>query len=444
MKKRFKVLSILLIFTMVVSIFAACGANDENSNESSSEGSVEGEVDSGEEYTIHYLTAKSKEEGAVKAIEKVAAMYKEENPHFNFEVESIADRTAYLQKLKILASSDELPEMFDSDADSFFQELANAGQVADVDKLYEDLDIVDTIYENARNYQRMENDFLGLICWQANTEYFWYNKTCFENAGITETPKTFEEFFEVCEKLKSADTTPIALAGADSWPLLRYIAMIPFRETGNTYIQKAIKGEESFGSETGIEAAEFIVELAPYFQTGWNTADMATAVGLVTSGEAAIVYDGTWELPMFLNEDKTVKEDIGYFTLPTVGANDVTTMSDYWAHAGIGTAIRADAMDDNMMDFMKFVFENYADISLYDFDILPGMKTTVRDNTPAIYEELMENYSGVKDFAVCWDVVIDSASNEVLVRETPNLAAGNITPEEWASRMDEAIKQNVN
>lgn len=435
MKKKFRVLSILLVLTMVVGVFAACGKEEKNDGGTKSA--------EGEEFTIHYLTAKSKEEGAVKAIEKVAAMYKEENPNFNFEIESIADRTAYLQKLKILASSDELPEMFDSDADSFFQELANDGQVADIDKLYTDLGVTDQIYENARNYQRMDNDFLGLICWQANTEYFWYNKTCFEKAGIKETPKTFDEFFEVCEKLKAADTTPIALAGAESWPLLRYFAMKPFRETGNEYIKKAIKGEESFGAETGIEAAKFVADLAPYFQTGWNTADMATTVGLVTSGEAAMVYDGTWELPMFLNEDKTMKEDIGYFTLPSVSADDVAPPLDYWAHAGIGTAVRADAMDENMMDFMKFVFENYADISLYEFDTLPGMMATEREDMPEIYGELMENYSAVKDFAVCWDVVIDSASNEVLVRESPNLAAGNITPEEWASRMDEAIKQNV-
>ena len=47
----------------------------------------------------------------------------------------------------------------------------------------------------AKDYQRLPDGFLGLISWQANTEYFWYYKPAFEAAGITETPKTFDEFF---------------------------------------------------------------------------------------------------------------------------------------------------------------------------------------------------------------------------------------------------------
>lgn len=43
-----------------------------------------------------------------------------------------------------------------------------------------------------------------------------YNKKAFTKAGISEVPKTFDEFIEDCEKLKSAGITPIALKN-DSW-----------------------------------------------------------------------------------------------------------------------------------------------------------------------------------------------------------------------------------
>lgn len=439
MKKRVKVLSLLLSAVMLTGVFAGCGSGGNNSGSDTA-----AESDSGEGLSIHYLTSRSMEEGAVKAITKVAEMYKEENPDFNFEVESIADRTSYLQKLKILASSDELPEMFDSDADTFFQSLVDDGQIADIDALYDELGVTDKIYDNAKDYQRLSDGFLGLICWQANTEYFWYNKTDFEKAGITETPKTFEELLDVCEKLKAAGITPISVAGGLTWPPLRFLAFIPFRETGNDFIEQARVGDASFGDQPGMDAANFMVQIAQYFQPGWNTADSATAVGLVTSGEAAMTYDGTWQLPYFVDENKELREDIGYFTLPTLGENDATAPTDYWAHSGIGTAIRKDAMTDEMKDFLDFVFEHYADISLYDYDTLPSFKVEDTSQMSDLYKELMDNYSNVKTYGYCWDVRIDSASNEVLGRETPNLALGNITPEEWAKRMDDAVSQNVN
>ena len=46
----------------------------------------------------------------------------------------------------------------------------------------------------------------------------------------------------------------------------------------------------------------------------------------------------------------------------------------------------------------------------------------------------------MKDYAKCWDVVIDSALVEPLEKETVILALGQETPEEWAANMDEYIK----
>ena len=65
------------------------------------------------------------------------------------------------------------------------------------------------------------------------------------------------------------------------------------------------------------------------------------------------------------------------------------------------------------------------------------------DDLSDLYQEMLDNFGNVNTYAYCWDVRIDAASNEVLGRETPNLALGSITPEEWAAALDEAVKQNV-
>ena len=46
---------------------------------------------------------------------------------------------------------------------------------------------------------------------------FWYNKQMFNDAGVT-PPETFDEFLDVCKKLKEVGHTPIAVCGVDGWP----------------------------------------------------------------------------------------------------------------------------------------------------------------------------------------------------------------------------------
>lgn len=449
MKRKGRLCALVLTMALACTGFSACSSNGGGESsasvpESGSSAPESSGTDASDEaLSIHYLTARGANEGTIQSLQKIADEYQETHPKFNYEVEIISDRSSYLQKLRILASSDELPEWFDSDADSFYAELVGKDAVADIGALYDELGVADDFYTVAKDYQRLSDGFLGLISWQANTEYFWYNKTVFEAAGVTETPKTFDEFFAACDKIKAAGTTPVAMAGGDTWPLLRWAAFVPFRTAGNDFIEKARVGEESFGSETGMEAADFVQKAAGYFQEGWSTADSATCVNLVTTGQAAIIYDGTWQLPYFVDDNMELKEDIGYFPLPSVSDKDVTSASDYWAHAGIGTAVRKDAMTDEMKNYFSFLFGKYADVCMYDYNTVPSMKPTIRDDLSDLYQEMLDNFENVNTYAYCWDVRIDAASNEVLGRETPNLALGSITPAEWAAALDEAVEQNV-
>ena len=57
-----------------------------------------------------------------------------------------------------------------------------------------------------------------------------------------------------------------------------------------------------------------------------------------------------------------------------------------------------------------------------------------------VYQQIIEDVSNVKEYAKCWDVVIDSALVEPLEKETVILALGQETPEEWAANMDEYVK----
>ena len=395
------------------------------------------------ELNINWLSSRSASESAILAIQDIAKQYQEENPDldFNFEIENISDHTAYLQKLKILAASDELPEWFDSDPDTWFADIVADGKAYSFEDLYKELGMYDQIFPISKEYARLSDGSLNLMTLQCNTEYFFYNKDLFEQAGITEAPKTFDELLADCKLLQDQEIIPIAM-GAD-WPILRYIAQVPFRLTGNEYIENAVSGEGSFGEEAGLKGAQFMQDIAQYFQEGWSSADYDTMIDLFASGQAAIMYNGTWALDQadMIGEDENIKDNIGYFTMPTYSDADVTTATDFFANSGIGTAIRTDAVDDEMKAWMKYLLEHYADASL-SYNQLPSVMPDeeTMQSLPKVYQQIIEDVSNVKEYAKCWDVVIDSALVEPLEKETVILALGQETPEEWAANMDEYVK----
>lgn len=395
------------------------------------------------ELNINWLSSRSASEATILAIQDIAKQYQEENPDldFNFEIENISDHTAYLQKLKILAASDELPEWFDSDPDTWFADIVADGKAYSFEDLYKELGMYDQIFPISKEYARLSDGSLNLMTLQCNTEYFFYNKDLFEQAGITEAPKTFDELLADCKLLQDQEIIPIAM-GAD-WPILRYIAQVPFRLTGNEYIENAVSGEGSFGEEAGLKGAQFMQDIAQYFQEGWSSADYDTMIDLFASGQAAIMYNGTWALEQadMIGEDGNIKDNIGYFTMPTYSDADVTTATDFFANSGIGTAIRTDAVDDEMKAWIKYLLEHFADASL-SYDQLPSVMPDeeTMQSLPKVYQQIIEDVSNVKEYAKCWDVVIDSALVEPLEKETVILALGQETPEEWAANMDEYVK----
>lgn len=395
------------------------------------------------ELNINWLSSRSASEATILAIQDIAKQYQEENPDldFNFEIENISDHTAYLQKLKILAASDELPEWFDSDPDTWFADIVADGKAYSFEDLYKELGMYDQIFPISKEYARLSDGSLNLMTLQCNTEYFFYNKDLFEQAGITEAPKTFDELLADCKLLQDQEIIPIAM-GAD-WPILRYIAQVPFRLTGNEYIENAVSGEGSFGEEAGLKGAQFIQDIAQYFQEGWSSADYDTMIDLFASGQAAIMYNGTWALDQadMIGEDGNIKDNMGYFTMPTYSDADVTTATDFFANSGIGTAIRTDAVDDEMKAWIKYLLEHFADASL-SYDQLPSVMPDeeTMQSLPKVYQQIIEDVSNVKEYAKCWDVVIDSALVEPLEKETVILALGQETPEEWAANMDEYVK----
>jgi raffinose/stachyose/melibiose transport system substrate-binding protein len=391
--------------------------------------------------TYHWLTVRGPNAPVAKTMLDLVAEFQKTHPDFNIELESVADRPAYLQKVKILATSGELPELFDADAEPYYEDIVKAGLVANVGEILDELGITEKFIPFALDYERFDDGSLWLLPFEANVEYFYYHKDLFEQAGV-EPPKTIDEFLATCTAIGKADITPISVAGKEGWPLYRYLSMPSWRRMGNEFLDKLKVGEIEMTSEVGIEDATFFQQLgANCFQEGFTSTDYTTALDLFMTKRAAIYYVGTWELHSLLDETGKLKDDIAYFKMPIIDANDATKPEDFYAHSGIGTAIRADAATDELKEFLAFASDRFAEISHKQYGGLSSFKMTDTSDLGEAYQNVFADMAAVQQYAKVWDVKLDAGTVDTLLRQSQLLGLGQVTPEQFATEVDTSIQQ---
>jgi raffinose/stachyose/melibiose transport system substrate-binding protein len=289
-------------------------------------------------------------------------------------------------------------------------------------------------------YPTWDDGSNNLITLNANAEYFFYNKALFTEAGV-KPPQTLDELLGTCDQLTDKGITPIAINGKDLWPYYRYLGMPAFRATGNQFLDDLKTGKASMTDPVGIESATFLQDVGRCFQDGFSNTDYTTAINLFTSGKAAMVYDGTWELPSFTDKDGNLKKDIGYFKKPTKGADDVAPPTDFYANSGIGTAILKKSLNPELKDFLAYFFAHYAETAFYDYGVIPSIRPEIRDSVAPVYRDVLDDIAGVGTFAKVWDVQLDPNTGAVMGREGTNLLLKKETPEEFGQKVDASVKE---
>ena len=258
MKKR--IVSILLVAAMVAGLAAGCGSKKEEKKE-------DGVT------TVTWMTSRPVDGEIDQVMHEIADKHsKEKGGKWKIEFETTADRPSYLQKLKTLIAGDNMPDIIDIDADPYCKELVDAGMLVDVKKFLKDNDKYDDFYPIALKYQEFTDGSMYTLPLEYHVEMTWYNKEIFEKYNLT-PPTTMEEWLNVCKTLKDNGITPISVDGVDRWPVQRYLAMLPFRESGNDFIIDLRDGKAKMDSETGRKAAEFMAEIGQYFNDGFAATD---------------------------------------------------------------------------------------------------------------------------------------------------------------------------
>lgn len=439
MKKLFRAAAVAAVAVLAL---AGCAGGDASSP---SNVTPTGEIKPRE---ISWLLSRPADGAVINIMKKLAGEYAKDHPGFALNLITTPDRPSYIQKLETLAAANKLPELFDTDATPFAQQLAKQGKMVDAEKLLKTLNVYDTYRPAALDYQRFDDGSLYMIPFQFELEFIWYNKALLQKAGVA-VPKSLDDIPAMCTALRKAGITPIAIDGQDQWPLERYVAYQPFRAAGPDFIQKVKKGEAKFSDPAGQKTVQWMSALgkANCFQDGFSSQGYSDAQNQFTSGKAAMYNIGTWELPSLATDklNPAVRGDIDFTTLP-VTEGSVTAANEYVSPSGIGMAVNAKTYDPLVSDFLKFALAKYPSEYAATGALSPttNVQTAIPANATPLFKKAVAKAGDLGDKqAMPWDTQLDPTTNGRLQQELVLLVQGDITPEQFTSTMDSTVAQNA-
>jgi len=331
--KKKSVLSLIALLCVMLAL-AACGNGKSNNQSNASSSNPEGSEASSpsaqtdnsggdnaatsndKEFTIRvgawFLDDRSHQQELKKAVENG---YKQLYPNAKIQWD-VTLGAAYFDKLKAQFASNSAPDVtFFQQTDWFkagnFMDLSNEPWVARLTEAGKK--------EPAVTYQ---GKLYGVPMEGSPGAGVWYNTDLFNELGL-QPPTTVQEFMDVCEKIKAAGKTPIALGFKDAWTAQAFLVSW-FQSYG--FANDPDFGKKVYEGQIKLDDPAFqavyqhfqTMKEKGYFNKNALSIDWPASAQLFASGEAAMIMQGPW-MPG-ANKDNIQKGgfkpfQIGYFPL---------------------------------------------------------------------------------------------------------------------------------
>lgn len=365
------------------------------------------------------------------------------NPGVTVQIEYMDD-TSYKAKLPTLLQSNARPDLFFTWTGGVFHEQAKAGILKDIsaDMNAGWKDVFSPGGVAALNYK---GKYHGAPMYAASV-VLWYNKKLLSQANIDPaTIQTWDDFLAAVSKVKAAGITPIIAGGKDKWPLAFYYGFLATRIAGKEGIANA-----DAGNAGGFDNPDFVrvgsefkrlVDLQP-FQPGFMDTNNNKASGLFGDGKGAFHLMGNWLYGTQKQNSTSGKgipdEDLGFISFPAVkggkgGANDTFGGINGWL-------VTKDAAPSTVK-WLQFMLskENQTEAGRLGLwlPIAKGAGTSISN---PLLRQVAAQFDNSGYHQLYLDQALGASVGATLNDVTAEIATGEITPQQAATRVEEARK----
>ncbi|HHW31739.1 MAG TPA: extracellular solute-binding protein [Clostridiaceae bacterium] len=304
-----------------------------NTSDSSSKADTTKSTEASEEYVIKYPTHQIGTNTSAPANAEMVRTFNEKyKGKYRIEVEEVPGDKNYVDKIKILLASRQLPDFVygSTNIDAIYEQglCMDLTPLLDADPEWKALFPEAVLEYNSRDGKVValpnEGQLVG----------YYYNKELFAKAGIEGPAKTWNEFFDICKRLKEAGITPMSMqTGDNAFVTQLWLGqMIVTSDEGKQMLRATVK-ETNYNKQCFIDGLKM---LQPIFTEGYTTKDAIggmyeNAANNFISGKTAMIANGTWMIGSFSDpnmggsEEFAKKVDIalypenGYYSNPFAG-----------------------------------------------------------------------------------------------------------------------------
>lgn len=186
------------------------------------------------------------------------------------------------------------------------------------------------------------------------TTYYWwgmfYRKSNFAKWGVS-APSSWDEFLDLCDKLKSKGVAPIGLGagGNTPWVASAWFDYLDIRVNGADYHRQLLAGKHRFDDPEVRKVFDRWQEVLPYFDPDGTALAFQDASTALLNGRTGMMLIGTFFADA---TPKKALDDIDFFRFPVIDpkvplAEEAPT-DGYFASARTGRG-------DQVADLMKYL-----------------------------------------------------------------------------------------
>lgn len=422
--KRYSLLFSLLAVMLL--LLTACGSGS---------GSTNGKV------TINWWHI-STTDPLLSTFKNLAAEYMKSHPNVDIKITVIAN-DPFKTKLNTAMQAGTPPDIFQSWGGGVLQQYAQAGLLKDITSDLQSGGWGDSFGKAGLDLYSYNGHYYG-VPWDMGAVGFWYNKTLFAKAGITQTPTTWDDFLSTIQKLKAAGITPLALGEKDEWPGAFYWEYLAVRLGGKAAFDKAYSHNGgSFTDAPFVQAGQYLQQLVALkpFQNGFLGSSYNDHQALMGNGQAAMELMGQWA-PANDAASATDKKgpQFGFFPFPAIpgGAGAPTDVLG----GGNGFAIGKNAPPE-AVDFVRFL-TNVTNEETYAKEgaALPPVKAAQSAVSDPNLQQVAQLVANAGYYQLYYDQFMSPAVGTTVNDQTAALFAGTATPQAAAQAIDAAAASN--
>lgn len=439
MKKRLTALALAALMT--AGCLSGCGGVGETTDEGASTEST------GEEIVINYPTFQCGVNTAAPVVDQLIEEFNAEYAgKYRIQKEDVPGDANYVDKIKVQLGTGDLPPVVYGGGYNLLDLALAKDVVVDLTPYVEADPKWKALYSDVALTTNSRDGKIYASSSEGSLVGYFYNKELFEKAGIAEPAKTWDEFWEQCDKLKAAGITPLALDTADSaWVTSLWAGAMIATSGDEGYEFMKQMNPIDYNNQPTIDAFTNVQKMLQEYTTlDAIGGKYEHAANNFLSGQAAMIANGPWMIGDFSDETKTTADfadKVGVAIFPGNFVYDAP-IQGYFV-----TKQDDPALEEAAVEMVKFFTSAHAQqVALEVQGMVPASSTveiteTAKQNYPLLVEflDLAEGATVRTDNlqATMYPNLLDVVSQDL-----PLLASGEMTPTEFCQTLSTEAAKN--